>query len=231
MQVQPAGCKTSMLNAGTAVVKVRVDCEINASLTPVQRGCELAQHLRPRRATSTTFAALSAKARPSRLARGRGSPGSVGRPFRILPFRQSNFSKQREPVLNAPVNRRLQKCRGPSHTRRRRRPRARTRVEKLGAARRSGAARDTLEAQLKKAAKFKAPRPAGRHDPPAATRGAPRRAGTPRRRRRRRPVQLVGRRLAEGRRGGRPRAPRAAAPERGRGGGGRRRRRGAARFR
>ena len=135
-------------------------------------------------------------ARPSRLTGAETSLGSfLGSP---------RFGRWETQLcdLNAPVNRRIQKCRGPSHTRRRRRPRARTGVENLAPARGSGAARDTLEAQLKQRPKFKAPRPAGRHDPPAATRRPPRRAETPRRRRRRRrPLQLVGRRLAEGRRG------------------------------
>ena len=67
----------------------------------------LARHLRPRCATSTTLAVLSAKARLSRLRGGKASPGSVERPSRILPFRQSiyrAFSKQRQELdLNAPV--------------------------------------------------------------------------------------------------------------------------------
>ena len=80
----------------------------------------------------------------------RGSPGSLERRSRILPFRQSVLANKAELDLKCPCNRHVPKCRGPSHTRRRRRPRARTGVESGAPARASGAARDTLEAQLKK---------------------------------------------------------------------------------
>ena len=155
------------------------------------------------------FVRLSAPVRngPVHLVlQARRGPGELLRLTSIWPVGETQLCD-----LNAPVNRHVRKCRGPSHTRRRRRPRARTGVENLAPARGSGAARDTLEAQLKKRPKFKAPRPAGRRDAPSATRRPPRRAETPRRRRQRRPLQLVGRRLAEGR-GGRPRWPHGEAP-------------------
>jgi len=65
----------------------------------------LARHLRPRCASSRAVALLSAKAWPSRLGGGRGSAGSVERPSRILPFRQSILANKAELDLKCPCNR------------------------------------------------------------------------------------------------------------------------------
>ena len=81
--------------------RVQLTGEITAYWTPVQRGWAVARYSQPRCASSMPFAALSAKARPSRFGSGEGSPGSLELPSRILPFRQSHFSKQREPQLKA----------------------------------------------------------------------------------------------------------------------------------
>ena len=89
--------RTREMQSGQLLVE---SMRIGRLLTRLRGGREIIPAAR--RASPAVFAALSAKAWLSRLGRGRGSPGSVERPSRILPFRQSILANKAELDLKCP---------------------------------------------------------------------------------------------------------------------------------